>query len=214
PPTWTLPFTPEKLTTLLARNAPVGLTLAKIAVVDTDVSGRARKLRLTWVPAQKSNKSGDTPPSDPDSVRPQTKGDLPSRSHRPERSARQNSKEDRRKEEPLPPGATTRDMAANTLRSLFGADALRSTLFTVRRTAEGTFVLEGRGWGHGRGLCQVGAMALAAAPRSLDFRAILHRYYAGATLAPLRMTEENEEGDAPAPPAAASPAPTRHPRTP
>lgn len=214
PPTWTLPFTPEKLTTLLAHNAPVGMTLAQIAVVDTDVSGRARKLRLTWIPAQKLNKSGDTPPSDPDRVRPQTKGDLPSRSRRSERQAGQTNKEEGRKEEPLPPGATTRDMAANTLRSLFGADALRSTLFTVRRTAEGTFVIEGRGWGHGRGLCQVGAMALAAAPRSLDFRAILHRYYAGATLAPLRLTEENEEGDAPALPAAASPTPARHPRKP
>ena len=214
-PTWTLPFTPEKLTALLTRNAPMGMTLVQVAVLETDVSGRVRRLRLTWVPIHKSNKSDDTAPSDPEGVQPQPRGDLPSRSHRPERSARQSSREERRKEDPLPPGATTRDIAANTLRSLFGADAFKSTLFTVRRTAEGTFVIEGRGWGHGRGLCQVGAMALAAAPRSLDFRAILHRYYAGATLAPLSRTEENEEGGiAPTSSATASSAPTRRPRTP
>ena len=128
--------------------------------------------------------------------------DSPAERRKAEKAARQSRAESHKgdeagrqsKEEKLPPGAITRDLPANTLRTLLGTEALRSTLFTIHRTAEGSFVVEGRGWGHGRGLCQVGAMALAAAPRSLDFRAILRRYYAGATLAPLGTTEENEEG--------------------
>ena len=211
PPTWTLTITPERMTGLLARSAPVGMTLFQIAVAETDVSGRARRLRLTWVPAHKPGKSAEPSAVLPESG-PPLESDLSPESHRPEKPVKQS------KEERLPAGAVTRDISAGALRSLFGADALRSTLFTIRRTvAEGAFVIEGRGWGHGRGLCQTGAMALAAAPRSLDFRAILHRYYAGATLAPLGTTEESEEGaGAPPPPSAGLPtpaAPVRRPRT-
>jgi stage II sporulation protein D len=220
PPTWTVTFTAEKLAGLLARSAPVGMALAQVAVAETDVSGRARKLRLTWVPARKSGKSAElsNAVSDED---PSFETDSPAERRKAEKAARQSRIENRKdetgrqsKEEKLPAGAITRDLPANTLRTLLGTEALRSTLFTIHRTAEGTFVVEGRGWGHGRGLCQVGAMALAAAPRSLDFRAILHRYYAGATLAPLGTTEENEEGvgaPPPAPPTAAVPTP--RPRT-
>ena len=32
-------FTPEKLTGLLARNAPIGMALTQVAVAETDVSG-------------------------------------------------------------------------------------------------------------------------------------------------------------------------------
>ena len=82
---------------------------------------------------------------------------------------------------PLPP-PVVRQINANTLRMLLGVDTLRSTLFTVRHDASGAFVFEGRGWGHGRGMCRVGAMALAAPPYNEDFRTILLHYYAGATL--------------------------------
>lgn len=191
PPTWTLTYPPEKLTSLLGHNAPTGTVLALIAVTESDVSGRAHKLRLTWVPAQTSHgksKGTESPAGLSDVGPPPESAILPtSRKEVKIPTAAQDKKE---KEDRLSPGATTRDISAGTLRSLLGTEALRSTLFTVRRTADGAFVFEGRGWGHGRGLCQVGAMALAASPRSLDFRAILHRYYAGATLAPLATTEE------------------------
>lgn len=199
PPTWVLTFPPEKLTALLARSAPAGTVLAMIAVTESDLSGRARKLRLTWVPAhspQKGSKSAEIPAS-PSDVGPPPESEILPESRKRERPDKQSAgqiKAGQIKEDRLPAGAVTREIAPATLRALLGADALRSTLFTVRRTAEGAFVFEGRGWGHGRGLCQVGAMALAAPPRSLDFRAILHRYYAGAVLAPLNTTEENEEG--------------------
>lgn len=61
----------------------------------------------------------------------------------------------------------------------FGARAVRSTLFDVRR--EGTvFVFQGRGFGHGVGLCQAGALArLRAGARPAE---VLARYYPGTTL--------------------------------
>jgi len=60
-----------------------------------------------------------------------------------------------------------------------GALALRSTLFSVSRSAD-RFVFEGRGFGHGVGLCQTGALARARAGQSP--RDILAFYYPGTAL--------------------------------
>jgi stage II sporulation protein D len=68
------------------------------------------------------------------------------------------------------------------LRRRIGYDRLPSLAFTVRR-AGGEFILEGRGMGHGVGLCQWGAAGRARAGEG--YRAILARYYPGAEL--LRM---------------------------
>ncbi|HVL66092.1 MAG TPA: SpoIID/LytB domain-containing protein [Vicinamibacterales bacterium] len=60
-----------------------------------------------------------------------------------------------------------------------GPRAVKSTLFTVRREGR-TIVFAGRGFGHGVGLCQVGALArlrAGAAPAE-----VLRRYYPGTTL--------------------------------
>ncbi len=62
---------------------------------------------------------------------------------------------------------------------------LRDTLFAIDREydAEGApafFTFTGRGWGHGVGLCQVGAYGMAIA--GADYRAILQKYYRGAKL--------------------------------
>ena len=46
-----------------------------------------------------------------------------------------------------------------------------------------TFVFSGRGWGHGVGLCQVGAYGMAL--RGHDYREILAHYYQGARLGTL-----------------------------
>lgn len=45
--------------------------------------------------------------------------------------------------------------------------------------------VEGRGWGHGVGMCQIGAYELAR--RKMDFQSILGRYYPGAELLQLRQ---------------------------
>jgi len=62
---------------------------------------------------------------------------------------------------------------------------LRETLFLVDRQngpdgKVATFVFSGKGWGHGVGMCQVGAYGMALRGRS--YEEILHHYYTGVTL--------------------------------
>lgn len=62
---------------------------------------------------------------------------------------------------------------------------LRDTLFTIRRAHDPSgrvesFTFKGRGWGHGVGLCQVGAYGMARAGRS--YEEILKTYYQGVEL--------------------------------
>jgi len=61
----------------------------------------------------------------------------------------------------------------------FGPASLRSALFDVRREGN-RFVFEGRGYGHGVGLCQKGAFARAAAGEPVG--RILAFYYPGTQL--------------------------------
>lgn len=61
----------------------------------------------------------------------------------------------------------------------FGPASLRSSLFDVRREGN-RFVFEGRGYGHGVGLCQKGAFARAAAGEPVE--RILAFYYPGTQL--------------------------------
>ncbi|HET8540933.1 MAG TPA: SpoIID/LytB domain-containing protein [Anaeromyxobacter sp.] len=73
-------------------------------------------------------------------------------------------------------GGRTAAVAAVDLRQRLGFDRLPSLAFDVRGEGGG-FVLEGRGRGHGAGLCQWGAAALAR--EGLGYREILARYYPG-----------------------------------
>jgi SpoIID/LytB domain protein len=55
---------------------------------------------------------------------------------------------------------------------------LYSSAFEVARDGE-IFVLNGKGWGHGVGLCQIGAAVMAS--RGKDYREILTHYYPGTS---------------------------------
>lgn len=61
---------------------------------------------------------------------------------------------------------------------------LPDTLFTARRLVppnrDAGWLFTGRGWGHGVGLCQVGAYGMGT--RGRDYRDILHHYYSGVSL--------------------------------
>lgn len=64
-----------------------------------------------------------------------------------------------------------------TIRRALSETHLKSSAFEV--TADGDFfVLRGRGWGHGVGLCQIGAAVMAS--EGYDYRQILSHYYVGA----------------------------------
>jgi stage II sporulation protein D len=71
--------------------------------------------------------------------------------------------------------------------SIRTALGLRENLFAVdrQRAADGgisAFLFSGKGWGHGVGMCQVGAYGMAI--RGEDYQKILHHYYAGIELTP------------------------------
>ena len=61
------------------------------------------------------------------------------------------------------------------------AGSIPSTWITAVRVEGADLVLEGRGFGHGVGLCQYGARTLALA--GLDHRRILEHFFPGAELA-------------------------------
>ena len=80
------------------------------------------------------------------------------------------------------------------IRRLLSDSHLYSSAFVVERhevSAEGVparFVLFGAGWGHGVGLCQIGAAVMGS--QGYDYRHILQHYYKGADIT--RLYEEGE----------------------
>ena len=65
------------------------------------------------------------------------------------------------------------------LRSALGDEVIRSTLFEIREI-DGDVVIVGSGHGHGVGMSQWGAQAMAE--RGADYREILAAFYPGTTL--------------------------------
>ena len=56
---------------------------------------------------------------------------------------------------------------------------LKSSAFVIKRDGTG-FVLDGRGWGHGVGLCQIGAAVMAS--KGYGYKDILAHYYPGSEI--------------------------------
>jgi stage II sporulation protein D len=86
-------------------------------------------------------------------------------------------------------------LKGNEFRNLIGVNVLRSTLFDVASNGE-EWVLTGRGWGHGVGMCQAGAKGRAEAGQ--NYLTILSAYYpntelsiASALSAPLTRGNQN-----------------------
>ncbi len=68
----------------------------------------------------------------------------------------------------------TLQMRGNDFRLIVGPSTLKSLFFTVKR-GPNSYEFTGHGWGHGVGMCQYGAMGLAAAGKT--YTAILKHYY-------------------------------------
>ena len=81
-------------------------------------------------------------------------------------------------------GSTT--LAAKAFRAALGLDVMKSTFVTLR-VHEGQLIIQGRGWGHGVGLCQWGARGMANAGYSST--EILQYYYPGARVSGLPPVE-------------------------
>ncbi|MFA5156921.1 MAG: SpoIID/LytB domain-containing protein [Candidatus Omnitrophota bacterium] len=77
---------------------------------------------------------------------------------------------------------TDKDMlvvSAKDFRNIIGPNAIKSANFKVSITGRDA-IFEGRGWGHGAGMCQWGAYFMAKEARS--FKDILAHYYPGSEL--------------------------------
>lgn len=72
------------------------------------------------------------------------------------------------------------ELSAPEARLRLGPSVLRSTWVTSASVVGAEVHVEGRGWGHGVGMCQMGAKALAEDGLLAD--AILGRYYPGSTV--------------------------------
>jgi len=65
------------------------------------------------------------------------------------------------------------------IRKALSESHLYSSAFTVDKTSDG-FLLLGAGWGHGVGLCQIGAAVMATS--GYNYREILYHYFQGSNL--------------------------------
>lgn len=65
------------------------------------------------------------------------------------------------------------------IRKWLSESHLYSSAFDVEKTADG-FVLHGKGWGHGVGLCQIGAAVMG--DKGFTHREILEHYYPNSTI--------------------------------
>ena len=66
------------------------------------------------------------------------------------------------------------------IRRILSESHLKSSAFDVSRPDAEHFTLSGKGWGHGVGLCQIGAAVMAA--RGYGYKDILDHYYPGAEI--------------------------------
>jgi len=79
-------------------------------------------------------------------------------------------------------GLNGQSVDASDLRIALGSTKMRSTLITSLRAQEGKLVMAGTGYGHGVGMSQVGANAMAQ--EGADFAQILTHYYQGVSVVP------------------------------
>lgn len=77
------------------------------------------------------------------------------------------------------------------IRRLLSESHLKSSAFEAEFTPEGNVVFHGRGWGHGVGLCQIGAAVMAE--EGYAYRDILSHYYPGAILSEPNVTAGDDE---------------------
>lgn len=162
---WTRDVSFRQLETLLNRRAQTRVgRLMRVAVDRTDPFGRAITVRFEGRAAVKPVQPSSPAPAVPTGGRTVIQvSPSPSGEASPKVA---------------PPVETqptlVRMMKAADLRALLGVSVLKSTLFTVTQVGEAVR-FEGRGYGHGVGMCVVGANGMAKAGR--DYRNILSRYY-------------------------------------
>ena len=77
---------------------------------------------------------------------------------------------------------TLKTVSGPQIRQILGYDTLRSTRVVLTRLQDGSYRFDGKGWGHGMGMSQDGAVSMAGPPYRKSYREILKHYYVGVTL--------------------------------
>jgi len=77
---------------------------------------------------------------------------------------------------------TMKTVTGPELREILGYDTLRSTRVSLTVRSNGDYVFHGHGWGHGFGMSQVGAAAMAGPPYNKSYVEILMHYYVGTRI--------------------------------
>lgn len=77
---------------------------------------------------------------------------------------------------------TMRTVTGPQLRQILGYDTLRSTRATLTITPTGDYQFDGKGWGHGLGMSQDGAVSMASRPYNKSCKDILKHYYVGTVI--------------------------------
>lgn len=83
------------------------------------------------------------------------------------------------------------------IRQILGYNVLRSTLVTLTITPSGDYQFDGKGWGHGLGMSQDGAVAMASAPYDRDYKDILSHYYVGTRITAVSKVQDLTLASAP-----------------
>lgn len=73
-------------------------------------------------------------------------------------------------------------ITGNRFRDIFGAGSIKSTLLTLTVTPGGDYTINGKGYGHGVGLCAWGANGLAKSQKGIAYTDILKHYYTGVDI--------------------------------
>ena len=71
------------------------------------------------------------------------------------------------------------------IRKVLSKDFLFSSAFEIEEAEDG-YLLKGRGWGHGVGLCQIGALSMAL--EKYDHNQILSHYYSNTNIISLYLS--------------------------
>jgi SpoIID/LytB domain protein len=66
------------------------------------------------------------------------------------------------------------------IRNIMSPSFLYSSAFMIEKTEDNQFLLHGKGWGHGAGLCQIGALGMALSGKTSEM--ILNHYYPNSRL--------------------------------
>jgi len=84
---------------------------------------------------------------------------------------------------------TMKTVPGSVLRQVLGYGQLKSTLVSLTVRSGGEYFFHGKGSGHGLGMSQVGAIAMASEPYNHNYHEILEHYYAGTQCQPIPPTE-------------------------